>query len=70
MTIVQVAATWNVSAMQEYSAAMANEQRLKGTNVMLAPMVNLARVPQAGQSEITTAIHLTPASWTSLLPSQ
>ena len=45
-----VAQTWNVSAMQEFGAALGREQRGKGTNVMLGPGVCLARVPQGGRN--------------------
>jgi hypothetical protein len=36
--------------MNEYGAAMGREQWLKGTNVMLGPGVNLARVPWNGRN--------------------
>jgi len=36
--------------MNEYGAAMGREQWLKGTNVMLGPGVNLARVPWCGRN--------------------
>lgn len=42
--------TWNTSAMQAFGAAMGAEQYLKGTNVALAPAVNLARVPWGGRT--------------------
>ena len=35
--------------MEEWGAAMGAEQKLKGTNVMLGPDVNLARVPWSGR---------------------
>lgn len=45
-----VAQSWDLELFKSYSAAMAFEQRQKGTNVMLGPMVNLARVPQGGRN--------------------
>ncbi len=47
---LSVVMTWNRTAMQEYGAAMGYEQYLKGTNVMLGPAVNLARVPWGGRT--------------------
>jgi beta-glucosidase len=44
-----VAMAWDPSLMQEWGAAMGAEQKLKGTNVMLGPDVNLARVPWSGR---------------------
>ena len=40
---------WDPSLMQRWGAAMGAEQKLKGTNVMLGPDVNLARVPWSGR---------------------
>ncbi len=45
-----VAASWDTDLMQQYGAAMATEQRGKGANVQLAPMMNMIRVPQAGRN--------------------
>jgi len=45
-----VAASWDVMLMETYAAALAEEQRAKGTNVVLAPMMNIARIPQAGRN--------------------
>lgn len=45
-----VTMTWDVSAMEQWGAAMGAEQTIKGTNVMLGPAVNLARVPWAGRN--------------------
>lgn len=42
LTVVQ---TWDPALMYAYGAAMGREQYLKGTNVMLGPGVNLARLP-------------------------
>ena len=47
---LNVAATWNTTAMRAYGAAMGAEQRGKGTNVMLGPGVNLARVLKGGRN--------------------
>ena len=44
-----VAMAWSPSLMEEWGAAMGKEQKLKGTNVMLGPDVNLARVPWSGR---------------------
>lgn len=45
-----VVASWDVGAMQEFASAMALEERMKGTNIHLAPMVNIARVPVGGRN--------------------
>jgi beta-glucosidase len=45
-----VAASWDVVLMRQYAAALAAEERGKGTNVQLAPMMNMTRVPQAGRN--------------------
>ena len=47
LTVVQ---TWDVEAMAAYGAGMGREQYLKGSNVMLGPGVNLARVPWNGRN--------------------
>lgn len=44
-----VAASWDRELMHRFAAAMAREQRDKGANVMLGPMVNIARVPRGGR---------------------
>jgi len=44
-----VVAAWDRTLMKEFAGAMAVEQKGKGTNVMLGPMVNIARVPQGGE---------------------
>ena len=46
LTVVQ---TWDEAAMAEYGQGMGREHYLKGTNVMLGPGVNLARVPWNGR---------------------
>ncbi len=45
-----VTMTWDPELMYQYGAAMGREQYLKGTNVMLGPGVNLARVPWCGRN--------------------
>jgi len=45
-----VVSTWNPSSMHTWSAAMGREQRVKGTNIMLGPMINIARVPVGGRN--------------------
>jgi len=45
-----VVATWDLELMYLYSKAMAKEQKMKGTNIMLAPMINIARIPVGGRN--------------------
>eukprot|EP01089_Gocevia_fonbrunei_P021564 TRINITY_DN8424_c0_g1_i1.p1 TRINITY_DN8424_c0_g1~~TRINITY_DN8424_c0_g1_i1.p1 ORF type:complete len:698 (+),score=183.89 TRINITY_DN8424_c0_g1_i1:187-2094(+) len=45
-----VVATWDRDLMYQYGTAMGKEQRDKGTNIMLGPMVNILRVPVEGRS--------------------
>lgn len=45
-----VACSWDRDLMGQYASAMAREQKMKGSNVMLGPMVNIARVPRGGTS--------------------
>jgi beta-glucosidase-like glycosyl hydrolase len=45
-----VAATWDPSMYRLFGVAQATEQRLKGTNVVLGPMNNIARVPRGGRN--------------------
>jgi hypothetical protein len=47
LTVVQ---SWDPSMMYKYGSAMGREQWLKGTNVMLGPGVNLARIPWCGRN--------------------
>jgi beta-glucosidase len=47
LTVVQ---SWDADAMFEYGRAMGQEQYLKGTNVMLGPAINQARVPWGGRT--------------------
>lgn len=46
LTVTQ---SWDLSLFRKYSAAMGQEQYIKGTGVMLGPMVNLARVAEGGR---------------------
>jgi beta-glucosidase len=45
-----VVASWDANSMYNFGAAMAQEQRTKGTNVLLGPMINLARIPWGGRN--------------------
>ena len=47
LTVVQ---TWDPELMYKFGAAMGREQYLKGSNVMLGPGVNLARLPWNGRN--------------------
>jgi len=45
-----VVASWDTALMYKFAAGMAVEQRTKGTNVLLGPMVNIARVAMNGRN--------------------
>jgi len=45
-----VAASWDTDLMYKFGAGMAAEQRGKGANVLLGPMMNIARVPIGGRN--------------------
>jgi beta-glucosidase len=45
-----IVASWDEDLMRQYGTALGKEQRLKGTNVMLGPMVNIARVAFGGRN--------------------
>lgn len=45
-----VASSWDPQLMLQYSSAMATEEKGKGANAHLAPMMNIIRVPQAGRN--------------------
>eukprot|EP01111_Echinosteliopsis_oligospora_P008732 TRINITY_DN2471_c0_g1_i2.p1 TRINITY_DN2471_c0_g1~~TRINITY_DN2471_c0_g1_i2.p1 ORF type:complete len:693 (+),score=205.69 TRINITY_DN2471_c0_g1_i2:474-2552(+) len=45
-----VVATWNTSMMYLFGENMAQEQKTKGTNILLGPMVNIARIPYGGRN--------------------
>lgn len=47
---VTVAASWDTALMEQYGAMMAEEERDKGVNVHLAPMMNINRTPFAGRN--------------------
>lgn len=47
---ITVAASWDTALMEHYGVAMAEEQRTKGANVQLGPMMNIVRVPKAGRN--------------------
>lgn len=44
-----IAAAWDEINMFTWASAMATEQKMKGTNVMLGPDINIARVPLGGR---------------------
>jgi len=48
-TALTAAASWDAALLTEYGEAMAAEQFGKGTNVMLGPGTNIARVPLNGR---------------------
>jgi len=45
-----VAASWDTNLMEQYGTAIGTEVISKGANVLLAPMMNIDRVPQAGRN--------------------
>lgn len=45
-----IVTTWDLHAMHQFGGAIAEEERGKGANVLLGPMVNLARVPMGGRN--------------------
>ena len=45
-----VVASWDLDLMRQYGAALGKEQLTKGTNIMLGPMVNIARVAHGGRN--------------------
>jgi beta-glucosidase len=45
-----VVMSWNETAMYAFGDGMGQEQKIKGTTVMLGPGVNLARVPWGGRN--------------------
>jgi len=45
-----IVSTWDTDLMASFAAAMAYEEKMKGTNIQLAPMVNIARVPFGGRN--------------------
>lgn len=49
-TSVGMAATWNVDLLEQVGAALGRESRAKGLGMLLAPMVNLHRLPCGGRN--------------------
>ncbi len=47
---ITVAASWDTDLMRRFGEAMAEEERDKGANVQLGPMMNINRVPRAGRN--------------------
>jgi len=47
---ITIAASWDVALSRQYGSLMAAEARGKGVNVLLAPMMNIARAYQAGRN--------------------
>eukprot|EP01113_Clastostelium_recurvatum_P031091 TRINITY_DN3849_c0_g1_i5.p1 TRINITY_DN3849_c0_g1~~TRINITY_DN3849_c0_g1_i5.p1 ORF type:complete len:1209 (-),score=288.78 TRINITY_DN3849_c0_g1_i5:32-3637(-) len=47
---LNVASTFDTDLMYRFAEAMAIEHKIKGTNVLLGPMVNIARVPTGGRN--------------------
>ncbi len=47
---IALAATWDLDLVEQWGAAMAAEEREKGAQIQLGPMMNLARVPRAGRN--------------------
>ncbi len=45
-----VAQSFNVATFASFAGGMAEQQRTKGTGVLLGPMMNLARVPEGGRN--------------------
>src|SRR5215467_16161345 len=43
---VALAATWDRALAHEYGAALGLESKAKGQNILLAPMINIVRVPE------------------------
>ncbi|KAH3762986.1 glycoside hydrolase superfamily [Pelomyxa schiedti] len=57
-----VTASWDADLFYQFGAAMSSEQRIKGSNVMLGPMTNIARVPVGGRNFESTGEDPTLAS--------
>ena len=47
---VALAASWDRALAESYGAAMGAESKAKGQNILLAPMVNIVRVPEGGRN--------------------
>jgi len=50
-------ATFNRVTLSAFGKAMAEEQRGKGTNVLLGPMINIARIPTGPPSCPSPLVH-------------
>ena len=46
---VQVASSWDTTLMNQFGQALGQEQRIKGTSVMLGPTIDVVRVPEWGR---------------------
>ena len=46
---VQVASSWDIDVMNQFGRALGQEQRIKGTSVMLGPTIDVVRVPEWGR---------------------
>ena len=46
---VQVASGWDIDVMNQFGKALGQEQRIKGTSVMLGPTIDVVRVPEWGR---------------------
>jgi beta-glucosidase len=47
---ITIAASWDPTLAQAFAEASGAEQAAKGTNIVLGPMMNMDRVPQAGRN--------------------
>ncbi|MBN1411373.1 MAG: glycoside hydrolase family 3 protein, partial [Spirochaetales bacterium] len=47
---ITLASTWDVELARIFGQAYGAEQKGKGTNITLAPMMNMARIPQGGRN--------------------
>jgi len=47
---IAMAATWNEPLIEKTGAAIAEEVKAKGRHMLLAPCINILRVPQGGRS--------------------
>ena len=47
---VGLAATWDADLARQFGASVANDARARGVHIMLAPAVNITRVPQNGRN--------------------
>jgi len=47
---IALAASWDRALAESYGVAMGTEAKAKGQNILLAPMVNIVRVPEGGRN--------------------